>query len=60
MTAWSGSASAWASRSPSAAPSSPSKSTLNRGWDLLRIATTILLVGNLAIPAVWAGLWLLR
>ena len=35
-------------------------STLNRGWDLLRIVATLLLVGNLAIPAVWAGLGLLR
>ncbi len=34
--------------------------SLNRGWDFLRVVATILLAGNLAIPAVWAGLWLLR
>lgn len=34
--------------------------TLNRGWDLLRIAATTLLVGNLAVPAAWAVLWVLR
>ena len=34
--------------------------TLNRGWDLLRLAATVLLVGNLAIPAAWGVLWLLR
>lgn len=34
--------------------------TLNRRWDLLRIAATILLVGNLAVPAAWGVLWLIR
>ena len=34
--------------------------TMNRGWDLLRIAATILLVGNLAVPAAWGVLWLIR
>jgi hypothetical protein len=34
--------------------------TLNRGWDLLRITATTLLVGNLAVPAAWGVLWLLR
>ena len=34
--------------------------TLDRGWDLLRIAATALLVGNLAVPAAWGVLWLLR
>ena len=36
------------------------QATLNRGWDHLRIAATILLVGNLAVPAAWGVLWLLR
>jgi hypothetical protein len=34
--------------------------TLNRPWDLLRIAATALLVGNLAVPAAWGVLWLIR
>ena len=34
--------------------------TLNRGWDLLRIAATALLAGNLAVPLAWGVLWLLR
>lgn len=34
--------------------------TLNRGWDLLRLAATALLVGNLAVPAAWGVLWLRR
>lgn len=34
--------------------------TMNRGWGLLRIAATTLLVGNLAVPAAWGVLWLLR
>ena len=34
--------------------------TMNRGWDLLRLAATALLVGNLAVPAAWGVLWLLR
>ena len=34
--------------------------TMNRGWDLLRIAATALLVGNLAVPAAWGVLWLIR
>ena len=33
---------------------------MDRGWDFLRIAATTLLVGNLAIPAAWGVLWLLR
>ena len=33
---------------------------LDRGWDLLRVAATALLVGNLAVPAAWGVLWLLR
>ena len=33
---------------------------LNRRWDLLRIVATVLLVGNLAIPAAWGVLWLIR
>jgi hypothetical protein len=36
------------------------QATLNRAWGLLRIAATILLVGNLAIPAAWGVLWLIR
>ncbi|PAZ06101.1 MAG: hypothetical protein CAK86_02630 [Opitutia bacterium AMD-G1] len=36
------------------------QATLNRPWDLLRVAATILLVGNLAIPAAWGVLWLIR
>jgi len=36
------------------------QATLNRRWDLLRIAATILLVGNLAVPAAWGVLWLIR
>ena len=34
--------------------------TMNRGWDLLRIAATALLVGNLAVPAAWIVLRLMR
>lgn len=34
--------------------------TMNRGWDLLRIAATVLLVGNLAVPAAWIVLRLMR
>jgi hypothetical protein len=34
--------------------------TLNRPWDLLRLAATALLVGNLAVPAAWGVLWLIR
>jgi hypothetical protein len=34
--------------------------TMDRGWDFLRITATILLVGNLAVPAAWGVLWLLR
>ncbi len=34
--------------------------TMNRGWDFLRIAATILLVGNLAVPAAWGVLWIIR
>lgn len=34
--------------------------TLNRPWDLLRLAATALLIGNLAIPAAWGVLWLIR
>ena len=34
--------------------------TLNRGWDLVRIAATTLLLGNLAVPAAWGVLWLIR
>lgn len=34
--------------------------TLDRGWDLLRVAAAALLVGNLAVPAAWGVLWLLR
>jgi hypothetical protein len=34
--------------------------TMDRGWDFLRIAATTLLVGNLAVPAAWGVLWLLR
>jgi hypothetical protein len=36
------------------------QATLNRRWDLLRIVATVLLVGNLAVPAAWGGLWLIR
>ena len=36
------------------------QATLNRGWDFLRIVATTLLVGNLAVPAAWGVLWLLR
>ena len=36
------------------------QATLNRRWDLLRIVATFLLVGNLAIPAAWGVLWLIR
>ena len=36
------------------------QATLNRRWDLLRIAATALLVGNLAVPAAWGVLWLIR
>jgi hypothetical protein len=36
------------------------QATLNRPWDLLRIAATALLIGNLAIPAAWGVLWLIR
>lgn len=32
----------------------------DRPWDLLRVAATALLVGNLAIPLAWGVLWLLR
>jgi hypothetical protein len=35
-------------------------SSLNRGWDFLRIVATLLLVGNLAIPAAWGVLWIIR
>lgn len=34
--------------------------TLNRRWDFLRIAAAVLLVGNLAVPAAWGVLWLIR
>lgn len=34
--------------------------SLERRWDTLRIVATALLVGNLAIPAAWGVLWLLR
>ncbi|MEO0039701.1 MAG: hypothetical protein RIS38_649 [Verrucomicrobiota bacterium] len=34
--------------------------SLNRGWDFLRIVATLLLVGNLAIPAAWGVLWIIR
>jgi len=34
--------------------------TMNRGWGLLRIAATALLVGNLAVPAAWGVLWFIR
>jgi hypothetical protein len=34
--------------------------TMNRRWDLLRLAATALLVANLAVPAAWGVLWLLR
>lgn len=34
--------------------------TLNRPWDLLRLAATALLIGNLAVPAAWGVLWLIR
>ena len=34
--------------------------TMNRRWDFLRIAATVLLVGNLAVPAAWGVLWLIR
>jgi hypothetical protein len=36
------------------------QATLNHPWGLLRIAATILLVGNLAIPSAWGVLWLIR
>ena len=36
------------------------QATLNRPWGLLRIAATVLLVGNLAVPAAWGVLWLIR
>ena len=36
------------------------QATLNRRWDLLRIVATVLLVGNLAVPAAWGVLWLIR
>jgi hypothetical protein len=36
------------------------QATLNRPWGLIRIAATILLVGNLAVPAAWGVLWLIR
>jgi hypothetical protein len=36
------------------------QATLNRRWDLLRIAATALIVGNLAVPAAWGVLWLIR
>jgi hypothetical protein len=36
------------------------QATLNRPWGLLRIAATLLLVGNLAVPAAWGVLWLMR
>jgi len=35
-------------------------STMNRRWDFLRVAATILLIGNLAIPAAWGVLWIIR
>ncbi len=34
--------------------------TMNRGWGFLRIAATILLVGNLAVPVAWGVLWFIR
>jgi hypothetical protein len=34
--------------------------TLERRWDFLRIVATLLLVGNLAIPAAWGVLWIIR
>lgn len=34
--------------------------SLNRGWDFLRVVAAILLAGNLAVPAAWGFLWLLR
>ena len=36
------------------------QATLNRRWDLLRIVATVLLVGNLTVPAAWGVLWLIR
>ena len=36
------------------------QATLNRPWGLLRTAATLLLVGNLAVPAAWGVLWLMR
>jgi len=36
------------------------QATLNRRWDLLRIAATALIVGNLAVPAAWGVLWIIR
>ena len=33
---------------------------MDRPWGFLRIAATALLVGNLAVPAAWGVLWLLR
>lgn len=34
--------------------------SLGRGWDFVRIVATLLLVGNLAIPAAWGVLWIIR
>ena len=34
--------------------------TMNRGWGFLRATATALLVGNLAVPAAWGVLWLIR
>lgn len=33
---------------------------MDRDWGALRIAATALLLGNLAVPAAWGVLWLLR
>ncbi len=33
---------------------------MDRPWGALRVAATTLLVGNLAVPAAWGVLWLLR
>ncbi len=33
---------------------------MDRPWGALRIAATALLVGNLAVPAAWGVLWLIR
>jgi hypothetical protein len=33
---------------------------MDRAWGAIRVAATALLVGNLAVPAAWGVLWLLR